>query len=238
MYILSFHIRKNILNPDNENLINNHIVKYISLTHIELANYQQLSEIKKRNVLESNTIAITSQNAAIWLVNNLTSWRGVIYTNSTKTECILQQMPNVKTHVSNHSYAKNLGLLIQKSKVKSFIHLTGNLGLNDLSEMAVNNDINYQRLEVYSTQLTPKPCNLSLINVCIFTSPSQVVSFFKVNTWKKSIFALCIGKTTAKQLEQHGVPTPNIYYPQKANYLAMLELLPEIENKIEQQKTK
>ena len=238
MQILSFHSKKNTQTSVNETLNNKHVVNHIALTEVKLLNYQQLSEKIKHNILDSNTIAITSQNAAKWLAFNVNNWDGEIYTNSPKSERILQQMPNVKIHVSPSGYAHDLGMLIQESGIKSITHLTGNLGLSTLYEMTKSHQINYQRIEVYETQLTPKHCGLDQVDVCIFTSPSQVDSFFKVNTWKKSIFALCIGKTTATSLEHYEVESSYIYYPQEANYQAMVNLLPEIEKNIEQQKTK
>lgn len=238
MKILSFQNQKNTLKTINQIVKDKHCVFNKSLTKIELLSYQQLREIDKTNILNSNTIAITSQNAANWLVANLNHWSGTIYTNSPKSEQILMNMPHVKIVVSKQAYAKHLGQLIQESNITTYSHLTGNLGLDDLKTMAKAHQIDYNRIEVYSTQLTPCKLNLHSIDVCVFTSPSQVESFFEVNTWKKSIFALCIGKTTAHCLKCYGVEPQNIYYPQKANLLTMLELLPEIEKKIEQQKTK
>jgi len=238
MEILSFHDKNKTLNSINQEVNLKHNVFNQSLTSIELLSFQQLSEIDNHNLLNNNTIAITSQNAAHWMVNNLSNWHGDIYTNSPKSQRILQEISKAKIHVSKETYATNLGQLIQKSNVKSFLHLTGNLGLNDLQLMAESAQIKYSRVDVYKTQLTPTKLNLDGIDICVFTSPSQVDSFFKVNTWKKSIFALCIGKTTGQCLLDHGVDKQNIYYPKKANYLNMMNLLPEIEKKIEQQKTK
>ena len=236
MRILSFHSQKKHVTPVNESINNKYAIDTLSLTTIELLSYQQLSKTEKHNLLINNTIAITSKNAALWLVNNLKNWKGMIYTNSEKSNAILQKMPDVNIKVSESGYAKDLGHLIYQSGVTSYLHLTGNLGLDDLNISAREHSIEYKRLEVYKTTLTPQTCNLNEVDVCIFTSPSQVESFFKVNTWKKSIFALCIGKTTAKNLINHGVQTHQVIYPQKANYNAMLELLPDIEKKIEQQK--
>jgi len=238
MEILSFHDNKKTLNLNNQGFDLKHRVFNKSLTVIELLSYQQLTEIDKHNIFNNNTIAITSQNAAIWMVKNLNNWSGTVYTNSPKSQLILQDLPNAKTFVSKETYAKKLGEFIQQSKVDSYIHLTGNLGLNELQLMAESGHIQYTRINVYTTKLTPYKLNLNHIDLCIFTSPSQVDSFFKVNKWKKSIFALCIGKTTGQCLENHGVNNQNIYYPQKANYLSMINLLPEIEKEIEQQKTK
>lgn len=238
MEILSFHKLKNEVNTDNQTINMNHRFLHIPLTAIELTSYQQLSEIEKYNLLNSKTIAITSQNAARWIYKNLNNWTGTIYTNSPKSQSVLLDMPNVEIIVSDEAYALNLGELLQHNGISSYIHLTGNLGLDDLRKSAEANGINYQRFEVYQTHLTPCKLNLNSTDVCVFTSPSQVDSFFEVNTWKKSIFALCIGKTTAKHLETFGIEKQNIYYPQEASYKAMMALLPDIEKKIEQQKTK
>ncbi len=238
MRILSFHSQEKHLTTVNELISNKHAINNIPLTTIELLSYQHLSKTEKHNLLNNNTIAITSQNAAQWLVYNLKNWKGTIYTNSSKSKAILQNMPFVNIYVSKLGYAKDLGDLIQKYNVGSYLHITGNLGLDDLELLAKKNCIKYQRIQVYNTILTPQSCNIDHTDVCIFTSPSQVESFFKANTLKKSIFALCIGKTTAKCLLHFGVDEQYIVFPQKANYLAMLDMLPEIEKKIEQQKIK
>lgn len=238
MRIISFHTLKNLLTTENKQFTFISCFKDKTLTVQKQLSFQQLTKKEKDNFLTVNNLAITSKNAALWLAKNLKDWTGNIYINSIKSSNFLQHMPNVQITVSKQSYAANLAEKIVTNTKDPVLHLTGNLGLTHLEDELNKNNIECQRLEVYETILTPTQLDLDEIDLLIFSSPSQVVSFFKMNPWKKSIFALCIGKTTAKALENFGVKQHTIFYPKNPGIETMLELLPEINEKLEQQKTR
>ncbi|WP_268223617.1 uroporphyrinogen-III synthase [Sinomicrobium oceani] len=82
---------------------------------------------------------------------------------------------------------------------RSFTFFCGNLRKNDLPEALTESGIDFNEVEVYTTELTPSKIDTPLQGI-LFFSPSGVRSFLKSNTISDAV-CFCIGTTTAKPLE-------------------------------------
>lgn len=89
--------------------------------------------------------------------------------------------------------------IVEKHKDKTFTFFSGNLRRNDLPRILDDNDIIYNEITVYETILKPHKLKLNFDGI-LFFSPSGVFSYLKKNELKNEV-CFCIGKTTAKALE-------------------------------------
>lgn len=96
--------------------------------------------------------------------------------------------------------AKELGKLIVKDyNNKSFTFFSGSLRRNELPQLLTEHKIVFNEIEVYETVIKPYKINVKT-DAILFFSPSGVQSFLKENQLEEQD-CFCIGKTTAKALE-------------------------------------
>lgn len=97
-------------------------------------------------------------------------------------------------------YAEELAQKITTDfRTESFTFFSGNLRRNTLPKAFLEYNITFNEIEVYKTELKPHKIKTS-VDVVLFFSPSGIASFLqknKINNKK----CVCIGKTTAKALE-------------------------------------
>ncbi len=82
---------------------------------------------------------------------------------------------------------------------ESFTFFSGNLRKDILPKALKENQITFNEIEVYETNLTPHKIK-SKVDGILFFSPSAVESYLKMNTIKDEA-CFCIGETTAEALE-------------------------------------
>jgi len=81
---------------------------------------------------------------------------------------------------------------------ETFTFFSGNLRREVLPNTLKENEITFNEIEVYETNLTSKKVTSKLDGI-LFFSPSAVESYFKLNTIKNET-CFCIGETTAEAL--------------------------------------
>ncbi len=86
---------------------------------------------------------------------------------------------------------------------ETFTFFSGNLRRDILPETLKENEITFNEIEVYETNLTSKKITKKLDGI-LFFSPSAVESYLKSNTIKEEM-CFCIGETTAEALENKKV---------------------------------
>ena len=102
--------------------------------------------------------------------------------------------------VAYTGYASDLAEIISLIYNKqSFTFFSGNLRRDTLPDTMKANQITFNEIQVYETDLTPKRITVKLDGL-LFFSPSGVESYLKLNTINKEI-CFCIGETTAEVLQ-------------------------------------
>ena len=101
-------------------------------------------------------------------------------------------------------YAADLAEIISLIYGKeSYTFFSGNLRRDVLPNTLKENEITYNEIEVYETNITSKKIKEKIDGI-LFFSPSGVESYFKLNTIKEEM-CFCIGETTAETLENKKV---------------------------------
>ena len=117
-------------------------------------------------------------------------------------------------------YGVNLAqIIVGEYPNENFVFFCGNERREELPAILKKNNVNFDEIEVYKTNLKPKQFEREFEGI-LFFSPSGVKSFVSKNKLNKSI-AFCIGSTTASEAKKH---TSNIVIANK----------PSIENVIVQ----
>ena len=101
-------------------------------------------------------------------------------------------------------YASDLAEIISLIYSKeSFTFFSGNLRRDVLPNTLKKNQITFNEIQVYETDLTSKKITTKLDGI-LFFSPSAVESYLKSNTIKNEM-CFCIGGTTAEALENEKI---------------------------------
>ncbi len=86
---------------------------------------------------------------------------------------------------------------------ETFTFFSGNLRRDVLPKALKENQITFNEIEVYETNITSHKIKSKLDGI-LFFSPSAVESYLKMNTIKNEI-CFCIGETTAEALEKRKI---------------------------------
>lgn len=154
-------------------------------------------ELKKVN----QNLIFTSQNAVQSILQHpkcadLKSKN--VFSVGMKTKELLTE--NGFNVVAYTGYAADLAEIISLIYNKeSFTFFSGNLRRDVLPNTLKENQITFNEIEVYETDLTSKKIAKKLDGI-LFFSPSGVESYSKSNTIKNEV-CFCIGETTAEALE-------------------------------------
>jgi uroporphyrinogen-III synthase len=148
----------------------------------------------------NDTILVSSQNAVLSLLSNpkIEELKKLpVFCVGFKTKDLLEE--NGFTVEVYTGYAADLAEIITLIySNRKFTFFSGNLRRDTLPEALKINNIIFNEIQVYQTQLTPKKITQPLDGI-IFFSPSGVESYSKLNTIKKET-CFCIGTTTAEAL--------------------------------------
>ncbi|MGV9002471.1 uroporphyrinogen-III synthase [Flavobacterium sp.] len=149
----------------------------------------------------NQNLIFTSQNAVQSVLNHpkLEDLKSKnVFCVGMKTKGLLTE--NGFNVIAYTGYAADLAEIISLVYNKeNYTFFSGNLRRETLPEKLKENNIQFNEIEVYETQLTPKKMTKKLDGI-LFFSPSGIESYLKMNTIKDQI-CFCIGDTTAEPLE-------------------------------------
>lgn len=116
-----------------------------------------------------------------------------------KTKSLLEKK-GLKVLETAQNSAELAEIIVESYQNSAFLHIGGNLKLDDLSTKLKKYNIRYIDVEGYQTELNPKKFERTFDGI-LFFSPSGVKSFTKQN--KISGTAFCIGTTTASEARKY-----------------------------------
>lgn len=103
--------------------------------------------------------------------------------------------------VESFENAKSLGEEIPVNKGERFCYFSGNLRREELPKTLTNRSVDFTESFSYRTVLKPKTFERPF-DAILFFSPSAVQSFTQNNALKEAM-AICIGSTTAAEVQNH-----------------------------------
>ena len=149
---------------------------------------------------EKHTLLFSSQNA-VQSVFEKTDFERLLknkkcYCVGEKTKIALEEKGLKVTRFEEN--ASNLAdFILKNAKNEAFLFFCGKERRPDLEAQMKLYKIKLDAVEVYQTQLKPKP--IGAFDIVLFYSPSGVRSFLKDNSLKQTV-CICIGPTTAEAL--------------------------------------
>ena len=130
----------------------------------------------------------------------------------------------ISTSAYGDEFAKEI---IQKYQNKTFLFLRAKKIISPISEIFKNSSNVLKEIIVYETVCNKPNEKFIKPSIVIFTSPSTVECFEKINSFE-NIKIIAIGKKTKNALLKH---TNNIIMPQKPSILECIKLAKSIENR-------
>lgn len=192
---------KKLLPNQKQELLNANI----NVIEEDFISVKTLRETKQSHL--HNNLIFTSQNAvqAVLERDDLDILKSKnVFSIGMKTKDLLTE--NGFNVIVYTGYAADLAEIISLIYNKeSFTFFSGNLRRDVLPNTLKENQIEFNEIEVYETNLTPKKITNKLEGI-LFFSPSAVESYLKLNTIKEET-CFCIGETTAEILENKKVKT-------------------------------
>lgn len=165
-------------------------------------------EIKIKNFELTNVndnLIFTSQNAVQSVLDNpkCSELRGKsVFCVGIKTKEFLED--NGSEVAVYTDYASDLAEIITLIYAnETFTFFSGNLRKDVLPKALKENQITFNEIEVYETNITSHKIKSNLDGI-LFFSPSAVESYLKMNTIKNEV-CFCIGETTAEALENRKI---------------------------------
>lgn len=145
-------------------------------------------------------LIFTSQNAVLSLLNQIDSNFSKdkqCFCVGIKTKNLLEE--NGFKVITYFHYAEDLAnFLIKNYPKESFTFFSGNLRKDTVPKAFFENDIVFEELQAYRTQLCSHKIETP-VDAILFFSPSAVHSYLEQNTIQNEI-CFCVGKTTAEAL--------------------------------------
>lgn len=160
-------------------------------------------EFKLENV--NQNLIFTSQNAVLSLLEN-PDWETL---KSKPVFCVGLKTKELLTEkgfdvVAFTGYAADLAEIISLIYAKeTYTFFTGNLRRDVLPNTLKTNEITFNEIEVYETNLVSKKISTKVDGI-LFFSPSAVESYLKLNTIKNEL-CFCIGESTSEALENKNI---------------------------------
>ncbi|SDE21929.1 uroporphyrinogen-III synthase [Riemerella columbipharyngis] len=150
--------------------------------------------------LENSSLIFTSANAVkAFLENHFKYNENPTYTVGKKTKNILEQN-GIQVKACTENAISLAQIICSQYRHEAFIHFCGNLALDTLEKTLEEQNIPYQKKEIYTTKKL-YPIIKKQYEAIVFFSPSGVESYFEHNENVKKYF--CIGETTAKTLRHY-----------------------------------
>lgn len=184
------------LTPSQKNLILGagfSVVEYDAIK-IEPLDFELPKEIKN--------LIFTSKNGVYAFLerNRISPEKTNCFCVGCKTETLLKE--KCFKVIKSAQNASELGDFIVKNHKKNhFTFFCSAIRRDELPEKLTKNQVSFEEIIAYETQLTTKKFNRHF-DAVLFFSPSGVQSFTSVNTLKNTL-AVCIGQTTANEVQKH-----------------------------------
>lgn len=151
---------------------------------------------------ESNWI-FTSQNAVKCIAKSIDSFNSLqkktVYAIGDKTAEELLKI-GIKAVLPEQHNSQSLIEFLEKQTASSYIHFSGNLRQNIVSDFMTEKELDLEEIECYQTNLHQPDVNTNDFDAICFCSPSAVTSFFSKYKIKDTIPCIAIGSTTAVKL--------------------------------------
>ncbi len=160
-------------------------------------NYIAINQIENTIQKTENQVIITSKNA-IHAIDNNTKKELQLFCVGTETEKLLlsKDFKVVETAKNGETLAK---IIVEKYGILKFTYFCSDIRRDILPNILKENNIDCQEIIVYKTILQPKVITEN-IDFILFFSPSGVNSYL-VNNQINNELCVCIGETTAQELE-------------------------------------
>lgn len=167
-------------------------IRSLSESRIELINSKP----------ESNWI-FTSQNAVKAISKHISSFKSLqekkVFAVGDKTAEELLKI-GIEALLPEQHNSQSLIELLEKQTKSSYIHFSGNLRQNIISDFMLEKEFDFEEIECYQTKLHQPNINIDDFDAICFCSPSAVISFFSKYKIKESIPCIAIGNTSAVKL--------------------------------------
>ena len=153
----------------------------------------------------NQNLIFTSQNAVLSLLQN-PNWESLknkpVFCVGLKTQELLTEKGlNV---IAFTGYEADLAEIISLIYAKeTYTFFTGNLRRDVLPNTLKTNEITFNEIEVYETNLVSKKISTKVDGI-LFFSPSAVESYLKLNIIKNEL-CFCIGESTSEALENKNI---------------------------------
>ncbi|WP_461643117.1 uroporphyrinogen-III synthase [Labilibaculum euxinus] len=172
---------------------------------------------------ESNWI-FTSQNAVKSIAENLSSLISLgekkVFAVGEKTAEELLKI-GIEALLPEQHNSQSLLQLLEKQSASSYIHFSGNLRQNNISDFMTEKEFDFEEIECYQTNLHQPDVTITDFDAICFCSPSAVYSFFNRYKINETVPCFAIGSTTAVKLldfSEHVVMSEN------TNVYSLLEI--------------
>jgi uroporphyrinogen-III synthase len=147
----------------------------------------------------------------------------LVFSISGKTKSSLNDLGiNVDASAENASLLGDI--IVANNKVKSVLHVCGNLRLDVLEKKMKAAGKTYRTLVVYETLPNKYSVKKGPYDAVLFYSPSAIEAFCNSSKPEKNVLYCCIGDTTADALRKKNAVL-NIITPQTPSPEAMIESL-------------
>lgn len=157
---------------------------------IDFINFKAPSEIENAIITSQNSV-IAIQKANIKIQN--------CYCVGEKTKALLER--NGPRVIKMTEYASELApYLVENHRNDHFHFFCGNIRSDVIPSALSENNISFEEIKVYNTNLEPKKIERQF-DAIMFFSPSGVRSYFNEN--KTEALAVCIGTTTASEAKNY-----------------------------------
>ena len=164
---------------------------------------QSLRETKQSHI--NDNLIFSSQNAVNAVLERqdlaVLKSKNVFSVGMKTKELLTENGFNVIVYTDYASYLVEIISLIYSKE--SFTFFSGNLRRDVLPNTLKKNQITFNEIQVYETDLTSKKITTKLDGI-LFFSPSAVESYLKLNTIKNEM-CFCIGGATAEALENEKI---------------------------------
>lgn len=161
------------------------------------------SKIKLINSKPESNWIFTSQNAVKVISKSISSFQSLqekkIFAVGDKTAEELLKM-GIEAFLPEQHNSESLIELLEKQTASSYIHFTGNLRQNIISDFMTEKELDFEEIECYQTKLHQPNINVDDFDAICFCSPSAVSSFFSKYKIKDTVPCIAIGSTTAVKL--------------------------------------
>lgn len=198
---------------------------------IEIDVYQ-LKECTLLQIKEDKNAAwiFTSQNSVDCLQQSFRDLSmlndRIVYTIGPKTASILKKL-GFQIKMPVHHNAESLVDLIRKETNESYLYFSGNLRRNVISQYLEEEQIAFQEIECYQTNLVQPNVDVGLYDAICFGSPSAAKSFFSKYRITEQVPCIAIGNTTAVTLLDF---TGHVVMAEQTSVYSMLEICHEYLN--------